>query len=66
VPELTAFEFEMAIENLKRHKSTGTDQIPTELIKTGGRTSRPVIHKLINNKAELPEDWKLSITVPIH
>jgi hypothetical protein len=28
-------EFEMATEELKRHKSTGVDQIPGELIKEG-------------------------------
>jgi hypothetical protein len=35
VPEPSAFEFEMAIEKLKRHKSPGIDQIPAELIKAG-------------------------------
>jgi hypothetical protein len=43
----------------------GFDQIPTELIKAGGRT----IHKLIIsiwNKEELPEEWKESIIVPIY
>jgi hypothetical protein len=34
--ELSAFEIEMAIEKLKRHKSPGIDQIPAELIKAGG------------------------------
>jgi len=33
VPELSACEFEMAIEKLKRDKSPGFDQIPAELIK---------------------------------
>jgi hypothetical protein len=47
VPELSAFEIEMAIEKIKRHKLPGTDQIPTELIKTGGRKNRPEIHKYI-------------------
>jgi hypothetical protein len=32
VPEPSAFEVEMAIEKLKRHKSPGIDQIPAELI----------------------------------
>jgi len=45
VPELSAFEFEMAIEKLKRRKSPGTDQIPSELIKAGGRTICSEIHK---------------------
>jgi hypothetical protein len=68
VPEPNAFEFELAIEKLKRHKSPGTDQIPAELIKAGCRTIRGAIHKLIIsiwNKEELPEEWKASIIVPI-
>jgi hypothetical protein len=32
VPEPSAFEVEMTIEQLKRHKSPGIDQIPIELI----------------------------------
>jgi hypothetical protein len=47
VPEASAFEVEMAIEKLKRHKSPGIDQIPAELIKAGGRIIRSEIHKLI-------------------
>ena len=69
VPELNAFEVDMAIEKLKTHKSSGIDQIPTVLIKAGGRTICSEIHTLINsiwNKEELPEDWKESITVPIY
>jgi len=45
------------------------NQIPAELIKAGGRTIFCAIHKLIIatwNKAELPEEWKESIIVPIH
>ena len=69
VPEPSACQVEMAIGKLKSHKSPGTDQIPTELIKAGGRTFRSEIHKLINsiwNKEELPAPWKESITVPIY
>ena len=36
VPEASAFEPEMAIEKLKRHISPGIDQIPVDLITTGG------------------------------
>ena len=36
LPEQSAFEFEMAIEKLKRHKLPGIDQIPATLIKAGG------------------------------
>ena len=69
VPEPSAFEVELAIEKLKSHKSLGTDQIPAELIKAGGRTICCAIHKLIVyiwNKEELPEEWMESIIVPIH
>jgi len=37
VPEPRVFEFELATEELKRHKSSGIDQIPSEMLKTGGR-----------------------------
>jgi hypothetical protein len=49
----------LAVEKLKRHKSQGVDQIPTELIKAWGRTIRYKIHKLIYsvwNKEELAEE----------
>ena len=52
---------ELAIEELKCHKSLGSDQIPSELIKARGRTIRCEIHKFITsiwNKEELPEMWK--------
>ena len=69
VSEPSAFEVEMALEKLKRHKSPGTDQIPAELIKAGVRTIHSEIHKLINsawNKEDLPEEWKESIIVPFY
>jgi hypothetical protein len=69
VPEPTVFEFDMANEMLKRDKSPGIDHIPAELIKASDRTIHPEIHKFISficNKGELPEDWKVSITLPIY
>jgi len=68
VPEPSAFEVELAIEKLKRHKSPGIDQMPAELIKAGGRAIRSEIHKLINsiwNKNELLEEGKELIIIPI-
>jgi len=47
VPELSALEFDMTIEKLKRRTSPGIDQIPTELITAGGRTIHSEIHKLL-------------------
>ena len=46
MPEPSAFEVEVAIEKLKRHKSPGIDQIPAELIKVGARTICCEVHKL--------------------
>ena len=59
MPKPNAFEDELAIENLKSNKSRSIDQIPTELIKAGGRTIHSEIRKLITsigNKEELPEE----------
>jgi len=55
MPEPSTFEVEKTIEKLKRCKTPGTDKIPAELIKAGGRKIRSEIHKLINliwNKEE--------------
>jgi len=37
VPDLSALEFEIAIEKLKRHKLPGNDQTPEELFKAESR-----------------------------
>ena len=69
VPKPSTFEFEMAIEELKRHKSQGIDQIPAELIKAGCRTTCSEIHELINsvcNNEKVPEQYKQLIIVPIY
>ena len=60
---------EIAIEKLKRHKATGVDHIPSKLIQAGGGNLYEEIHKLIVlicNKAELSQECKESIIVPIH
>jgi len=69
VPEPNVSEIELAIEKLKSHKSPGTDQIPAEVIKAGGKTIHCEIHKLtisIWNKEEFPEEWIELINVPIY
>jgi len=58
----------VSVQNITRHKSPGTCQIPADLIKAQSRTIRSEIHKLITsirNKEELPEEWKESIILPI-
>jgi hypothetical protein len=59
----------IAIGKLKSYKSPSNFQIPAKLIKTGSETLCSEIHRLICfiwNKEELPQQWKESITVPIH
>jgi hypothetical protein len=59
----------MVIKRLKRSKLPGIDQISAELMKVGGRTIHPDIHKLVNsvwNKEKLPDEWKEPITVPTY
>jgi hypothetical protein len=67
VPEPSAFQVEMTVENTKRYIS-GTDQIPAEVIKIVDRTICFEIRKRSNciwNKEELPEVWKESIGMVI-
>jgi hypothetical protein len=50
------------------HKA-GSDEIPAELIKTGGEILHSKFHELINsiwNKKELPDHWKESIIAQVH
>jgi hypothetical protein len=64
VPGPSYLEVEIAITKLKKYKSPGSDEIPTELIHTGGEIFLSAIHKLINsvlNKEELLDQWKESI-----
>jgi hypothetical protein len=46
VPDPSPFEAEIAIENLKRYKSPGSDGIPAELIPAGGEVLHSKIHRL--------------------
>jgi hypothetical protein len=58
VPGPSRLEVDIAIGKLKKYKSSGSDQIPAELIQAGGKILLSVIHKLINsiwNREELPD-----------
>jgi hypothetical protein len=69
VPEPSLVEVKITIGWLKSYKSPGTDQISAELVKAWGEILRSEIHKLICsiwNQEELPQQWKESISIPIH
>ncbi|KAJ4430447.1 hypothetical protein ANN_22663 [Periplaneta americana] len=68
IPEPTLSEVEIAIENLKKHKSPGIDQIPAEFMQEGGSALYSEIYKLVLaiwEKEIVPEQWKESLIVPI-
>jgi hypothetical protein len=48
VPKPSISEVEVSIGKLKRYKSPGADQIPTELFQAGRKTLHSKIYKLIN------------------
>jgi hypothetical protein len=69
VPDPSPYEVEIATKRSKREKSPGSDQIPAELIQTGGEILCSKIHELVNfiwNKEELPDQWKESIIARVH
>jgi hypothetical protein len=47
--EPSLIKVEIAVRKLKRYKSPGTDQIPTELIRARGETLCSEVHKLIHS-----------------
>jgi hypothetical protein len=66
VRECSLFEVETVIANLKKYKTPGTDNIPSELLKAEGEILYIEIHILncyIWNKAELPQKWKKSVII---
>jgi hypothetical protein len=65
VPGTSCLEVEIAIAKLKKYKSSGSDDIPAELIEAGGEILLSAIHKLINtvcNKEELPDQFTKGVT----
>jgi hypothetical protein len=54
---------------LKLHKAAGTDNVPPELLKHGGRKLRQKLHKLILmvwNNEHLPQQWNEGIICPVY
>jgi hypothetical protein len=69
VPGPRSLVVAITIAKVKKYKSPGSDEIPAELTQAEGETLLSESHKLINsvyNKAELPDQWKESISVPIY
>ena len=61
----SAFEFQLAIEKLKSHKSTGIDKIPADLIK-GAVKQFTTLSRNLFLFGKRRKGWKVSIFVPIY
>ena len=69
VQELTIEDVKKAIRNLKNNKTAGTDGMQLELIKRGGNKLLNSMYELVRqiwDEERIPEEWKETITVPIH
>lgn len=69
VPVPTLREVEEAIQQLKDHKSAGSDGLGAELIKMGPGKLARCLHELIAriwDNEQLPEEWKLGIICPVY
>ena len=61
-------EVEKVIKHLKKNKSSGTDGIVGEIIKSGGERLTKEIHELCKQvwrEGRIPEEWTKSILVTI-
>jgi hypothetical protein len=66
---LVFLTLKLLFAKLKNYKSPSFNQIPEELFQAGCETIRSEIHKLINyisNTEKLPDQWKVSIIVPVY
>ena len=69
IDSVTISEVSTAIKKLKNNKSSGEDNIVSELLKYGGPELHREIHKLITNiwnQEEIPAEWLSSVIIPIH
>ena len=65
----TIEEVEMAVQKLKNYKAPGTDNIPAELFKYGGKELAKHLRTIIEDnwqKEKMPTEWNVSIICPMH
>lgn len=68
-PEPTYDEIRSTIRKMKINKAPGEDNIPTELLKSGGQELWKKIHLLIQTiwkNEKMPRAWNTGILCPIH
>jgi hypothetical protein len=62
VPDPGPFDVEIAIANLKRYKSPGSDHIAAELIQAGGEILHSKIHERRSRKSKLRSEGLVALT----
>ena len=66
--EITKAEIHKALNSLKNGKAAGTDNIPAEALKEGGRDIVDQLHQLLNliwTTEEMPTEWKKGLLVKL-
>ena len=67
-PPILQTEIDDAIKKLKKGKSPGIDNVPSELIKSGGEELNKKFTKLCQKVIDInewPEDWTKSLVIPL-
>lgn len=62
-------EVEKALNKLKNNKAPGSDGIPAELIKNGGRCLVSYLHEIVKDiwtHEKMPKEWEISLICPLH
>ncbi|XP_046405450.1 uncharacterized protein LOC124170635 [Ischnura elegans] len=68
VQHISEAEVAATIKKMKNGKTTGPDDIPSEVWKLLGRNGAVILAELFNNiviDGEVPDSWRTSITVPV-
>jgi len=69
IPLTSYNEMCFIINNLKLNKAVGSDNIPPEMLKHGGRTLKQKLYKLILmiwNNEKVPQQWNEGIICPVY
>ena len=68
IPEVSANDIEMIIQQIPVSKATGPDRVSVKLIKAGAKAIAPSLSKLFNlcfSTATFPQIWKSAKVVPL-
>ena len=67
--DITLEEVQKAIYDMKNNKSSGYDELPSEVYKNGGEGIQVWLHEIIKtvwSTGEIPDDWRKAIICPVY